>query len=212
LTDDRVAGMEDLGVRSAAIAAAGPAVALVARIPGGTTDQLATLAARLMANALPPMAAVLVTGRVDVALGVRARGVILRGQDIEIAAARMIARGTRGRTGHRGNAADLPIWILRSVHSEDEAARAIDEGADGVIAGPIWETATHPGHQPAGTAFLERIVSLGAPTYAIGGVTPERAAAVRAAGGWGIAAISAVWDAPRPYLAAIELLEPWTAT
>ncbi len=83
-TDDRVAALDDLGIRAAAIAAAGPAVALVARLPSGTTNQLATLAQRLVANAAAPMAMVLVTGRADVALAVGAQGVILRKDDLGV--------------------------------------------------------------------------------------------------------------------------------
>ena len=63
--DDRVAALEDLGVRAAAIAAVGPAVGLVARIPAGSADTLTALAARLVALAAPPMATVLVSGRAD---------------------------------------------------------------------------------------------------------------------------------------------------
>jgi thiamine-phosphate diphosphorylase len=179
-------------------------VGLVARRPTGTTDQLAALASRFVANASPPMAAVLVTGRIDVALAVRAHGVILRANDLDVATVRAVSREAAERQGSTHT-----MLILRSVHSESEGARAIDDGADALIAGPIWETSTHPGRPAMGTPFLERIVSLGAPTFAIGGVTPERAKQVQIAGGWGVAAISAVWDAGKPYQAAMELLQPW---
>ena len=37
----------------------------------------------------------------------------------------------------------------------------------------------------------------------------ERAAELREAGAWGIAAISALWSAADPAAAALALLEPW---
>ena len=201
--DDRIAALDDLGVRAAAIAAAGPAVALVARLPGGTTDALAALARRFVALASPPMAAVLVTGRADVALGARAGGVVLRRDDLDVAAVRQLMVREPPDPGAR------PL-VLRSVHSEPEAAAAARDGADGLIVGSIWTSPTHGGQPAAGTALLERVVSLGVPTFAIGGVTPERAGVAHAAGAWGVAAIGALWDAAQPYQASMELLRPWS--
>ena len=53
------------------------------------------------------------------------------------------------------------------------------------------------------------MAALGVPTYAIGGVTAERAASARAAGAWGVAAITALWDAVDPYAATCAMLAPW---
>jgi thiamine-phosphate pyrophosphorylase len=203
-SDDRVAALDDLGVRAAAIAAAGPGVALVARLPGGSIDTLALLARRMVALAVPPMAAVMVTARADIALAVRANGVILRTEDLSVD----IARGVltpRHDPGHH----TASHFVMRSVHSEAEAAAAARDGADALIVGSIWPSATHTGRAAAGTALLERVVSLGVPTYAIGGVTPARAVEAKAAGAWGVAAISAAWDAPQPYQAVLALLQPW---
>jgi thiamine-phosphate pyrophosphorylase len=195
-TDDRVAVLDDLGVRAAAIAAAGTAVGLVARLPSGSTDQLAALAQRCVALAAPPMATVLVTGRADVALAVGAQGVILRKDDLSV--------GTvRGMMNH-------DRLIFRSIHSFAEAAAAVQDGADAVIVGSIWPSATHPDRPAAGTELLAQVVSLGRPTYAIGGVTPARATEARAAGAWGVVTISAVWDAEQPYRAAMELIAEMT--
>jgi thiamine-phosphate pyrophosphorylase len=46
---------------------------------------------------------------------------------------------------------------------------------------------------------------------AIGGIDASRAAEVRDAGAYGIAAISALWSAADPAAAALALLEPWLA-
>jgi thiamine-phosphate pyrophosphorylase len=199
--DDRVAALDDLGVRASAIAAAGPGVALVARLPAGSIDALASLARRFVALALPPMASVMVTGRVDVAGAVGANGVILRKEDL----APGIAREILARRHDRSDAAH---FILRSVHSESEAEAAVRGGADALVVGTIWPSATHAG-TAAGTGLLERVVSFGVPTYAIGGVTPALAIEARAAGAWGVAAISALWNAAAPYRVALDLLKPW---
>ena len=45
---------------------------------------------------------------------------------------------------------------------------------------------------------------------AIGGMTPPRAVQAQRAGAWGVAAISALWDAPDPAGAAAAFLEPWS--
>ncbi len=193
--DDRIAAMADLGVRAAAIAAVGPAAALVARQPAAPADSLARLAARMVALATPPMAAVLVTGRADIARAVAAHGVILRSEDLPPTEARPLL------------AADG--WCLRSVHSEAEADAAIAEGADALVVGTIWETPSHQDRQAGGITLLSRIVSRGVPSFAIGGVTLERAREAHNAGAWGVAAIRAVWDEERPFDAARRLIAPW---
>ena len=196
-SDDRIAALEDFGIRAAAIAAAGPAVALVARLPAANTDQLATFALRCVALARPPEASVFVTGRADVAMAVGASGVILRKNDLAIA-------DVRAATGK-----DRTLFVLRSIHTEHDAEVAIGEGADGVILGSIWESASHPGQAGTGLELLERVAAHGVPTFAIGGVTAARAAEARDAGAWGVAAITALWDAADPYAAARAMLAPW---
>jgi len=203
-SDDRVAALGDLGVRASAIAAAGSGVALVARLPAGSIDALASLARRFVALASPPMAGVMVTGRVDVACAAGANGVILRHGDLAVGMVRDLLARLRGHAGGAG-------FVLRSVHSESEAEAAVRSGADALVVGTIWPSATHAG-AAAGTGLLERVVSFGVPTYAIGGVTPARAIEARAAGAWGVAAIRALWDAATPYRMAMDMLKPWAGS
>ena len=191
--DQRTAALEDLGVALAAVAAAGPEVALVARNPAADINQLTALAARCVANATPPGARVLVTGRADVALATGANGVVLRTGDLSSAEIRDLAGDN--------------FAIIASVSSEAEAARASEEGADAVIMGNIWPTTSHPGRPPAGVELVTRVAAFGIPVYAIGGVTPERAREARIAGAWGIAAITSLWDAADRYKAALEMVE-----
>ncbi|MES2304475.1 MAG: thiamine phosphate synthase [Gemmatimonadota bacterium] len=207
-SDDRVAALEDFGIRAAAIAAVGSAAGLVARLPGGTADQLSALALRCASLVRPPEAALFVTGRVDIAMAAGASGTILRERDLGIEDARRVTAAgaplAASRSPHQ-----RALWLLRSVHSVESARAAITEGADGLILGSIWATASHPGRAPVGVALLREVVALGLPTFAIGGVTPERSREVQKAGAWGVAAIGALWDAPDPYLATRALLAPW---
>ena len=198
-TDQRIAALDDFGIRAAAIAAVGPAAGLVARLPGGTAEALTALAQRCVALAIPPEAVVLVTGRADVASAVGTAGVILRHDDLD-------NRDARATFGTRS------LLILRSVHSVREAEAAAGDGTHGLILGPIWETATHPGAAGVGLQLLELVVALGLPTFAIGGVTTSRAAEVCTAGAWGVAAISAAWDSDDPYASARALVAPWQAS
>ena len=215
--DDRIAALDDLGIRAAAIAAVGPAVGLVARMPAGTTDQLASLAQRFVALATPPMASVFVTGRSDVARAVGANGVILRNGDLWCRPDPERSEGPAypRATGISPSATTEVLRytpdevVIRSVHSLAEAGSARAGGANALIVGSIWPSPTHPGRAPSGTALLAQIVSLGLPTYAIGGVTAARAIEAKAAGAWGVAAITAVWDTRESYEAAMEIVEVW---
>lgn len=194
-TTGAIARREEFGIQAAALAAAGPAVALVARLPDGTADALAALADRCVRLARAPGATVLVTGRADIAAATDAHGVILRGGDIAVADARQLRRP-----------GGQPLLVCRSVHDIAAAEAAATAGVDALIMGTIWPSASHPGQPGAGTALLTRCAALGLPVFAIGGVTPARAREAVDCGAWGVAAIGALWDAPKPYLAMTEML------
>jgi len=194
VTDAEVLAAPDFGVRAAAIAAAGSAVALHARDRAAGGAALARAAARLLALARPAEAAVFVSGRPDVAAALGAQGVQLAAEDLAPADARRI----------------LPAgWIGRSVHTEAEAVVAVDEGADYLLVGNVYQTASHPGRPAAGLGLVRAAAALGRPVIAIGGIDAARAEAVREAGAWGVAAIAALWRAPDPAAAALALLVPW---
>ena len=82
VTDAAVIAADDFPIRAAAIAAAGPAVALHARDRTAGGAALARVAQRLLALARPPEAAVVVNGRADVAGALGAQGVQLGGADL----------------------------------------------------------------------------------------------------------------------------------
>jgi len=93
-----------------------------------------------------------------------------------------------------------------SVETEADA-RAVDRGiVDYVGAGPVFATATKPGHAaPVGLDGLARIVAAApVPAVAIGGLGPGHVDSVLAAGAVGLAVVSAICAAPDPKAAAAD--------
>lgn len=83
-----------------------------------------------------------------------------------------------------------------SVHSVDAALAAAAAGADYLLAGTIFASASHPDQAPAGLELLKAISSVvRVPVVAIGGITPERVKPCLRAGAQGVAVLS-------PFLAA----------
>ncbi len=193
-TDHAILLAPDFGIRAAAIAAGGVAVALHARDRGGQDTRLAAATLRMITLARPPEAAVFVSGRPDIAAATGAQGVQLSARDLAPADARRVL--------HQG-------WIGRSVHSLEQARAAVEEGAEFLVLGNIFETRSHPGRAPLGSGTLREAASLGPPVIAIGGITPERAPELKAAGAYGVAAIRALWDAADPAAATLSMLTPW---
>jgi len=194
ITDERVARRADLDRAAADLAAgAGAALAFHARGHALSGAEHFDLAARLAAC---PPARLFVNDRLDVALAIPAAGVQL---------------GRGGLTPADARRLEPEWWIGVSVHDLDEARAAQTAGADYLLAGTVFPTASHPERTPLGLSGLADIAALGLPVVAIGGITPERVAAVRAAGAYGVAAIRGLWDALEPDTAAQQVLEKLTA-
>ncbi len=192
VTDDRVVARGGVVEAAAAMAAAaGPrlAVQLRTRALGGAA--LLDLARRLAAALAPHGAWLVVNDRADVA---RAAG----------AQAIQAGRGALAARDLRRVAPGLALG--RSVHDAPEARAARAEGADYLVAGPVFATASHPGAPAAGTALIAAVAGSGLPVVAIGGLRPTTAAEAVAAGAWGVAAIRALWDARDPADAARAFL------
>ncbi|MGE3618610.1 MAG: thiamine phosphate synthase [Gemmatimonadales bacterium] len=192
VTDETVIGREDFAVRAAAIAAAGPAVAIVVRAPSWSGARRLAALDRVRRLTTPPDAGLVAHG--DPALGRlgRAHGVQVRAGDLAVVDCHRVCPGA---------------WVGVSVHSVADARAARDGGADYLVAGNVFATASHPGRTARGLDWLGDVAAVGLPVVAIGGVTPETAAAVRDAGAWGAAAISALWNAADPARATLELLD-----
>lgn len=103
-------------------------------------------------------------------------------------------------------------WLLgRSAHSLEGAMEAEALGCDYIIAGTIFATQSHPDTQPAGIDFLNKVCqSVGIPVLAIGGITPERAAACMLAGARGVAVLRGLTQANDPTLMAKQYLQAMT--
>ena len=135
-----------------------------------------------------------VNDRLDVALAVPTAGVQLGHGSLPVSAARALN----------------PLWwIGKSVHDLAEAEAARTEGADYLVVGPVFATATHPGRESLGLERLQAIASAvdGLPVIAIGGITADRVREVRDSGAYGVAAIRALWDDVEPAEAARRMRE-----
>jgi thiamine-phosphate diphosphorylase len=191
ITDERIARRADLGEITRQLAAgAGSDLALHARGRALSGLEHYDLAVRLAAC---PPARLFVNDRLDVALAVGAAGV-------------QLGRGSlTPEDAHRLNAG---WWIGQSVHDVREAAAAHAGGADYLLVGPVFPTATHPDRAPLGLAQLKEIVGVGLPVMAIGGVTPERIPELMAVATiYGVAAIRALWHAADPADAARRMVQ-----
>jgi thiamine-phosphate pyrophosphorylase len=94
---------------------------------------------------------------------------------------------------------------LLGVSCYDEPARAelaARHGADYVAFGAFFPSPTKPDARHAAPALLRATSGLGLPRVAIGGITPDNAAQLVAAGADLVAVISGVFDAPDPVAAA----------
>ena len=92
--------------------------------------------------------------------------------------------------------ADIPL-IGYSAHDPTEAAEALGEGARYVTVSPIFPTGSKPGHPGIGLSALASWTAAlaPAPVYALGGITPERAAACLQRGAAGVAVLSGLLHA-----------------
>lgn len=196
VTDDAVVARADfLDVARRVLEAGGAHVAFHPRAPRAPGRRMHDLAAALRVMAVDAGARLIVNGRADVALAVRADGVQVGGRGLQPADARRLIGPDR--------------LLGVSVHSVDEARAARDGGADYVLAGTIWETPSHPDRRGAGIGLIRESASIAIPVIAIGGVTPARVAEARDAGAAGVAVIRGVWDAPDPSAAVSEYLKHW---
>lgn len=124
--------------------------------------------------------------RADLALSLGFAGAHLRGESLPLAAHAPPLRSA------------LSFGV--STHSLEDVLAAQEAGADFATFGPVYATTSKAAYgDPVGLKALERAAAeTPLPLLALGGVTPQRTAECLAAGAHGVAAISAVWDAPRP--------------
>jgi thiamine-phosphate pyrophosphorylase len=141
-----------------------------------------------------------VNDRVDVAIAAKADGVHLPVSSFTPADARRLLGPAR--------------LIGCSTHSREEARAAAEGGADFIVFGPIFDTPSkRPFGPPVGLSALAAVTrSVSLPVLAIGGMTAERAEAVRRHGARGVAVVSAILEAVDPRAAAAALRAPFSVS
>jgi thiamine-phosphate diphosphorylase len=148
--------------------------------------------ARQIRGVCGPHVLFLVNERVDVALMCGADGVHLGEKSLPVAPVRQL----------------LPPSMLvgRSTHSVNGARQAELDGADYLVLGTVFPSASHPEGAPVGIDMLRDVTHrVGVPVVAIGGISAENAAECREAGAAGVAVISAILRAEDPRKAAESL-------
>ena len=129
----------------------------------------------------------IVNDRIDLALAVDADGVHLGQQDMPIAVARKLLGANR--------------IIGRSTTNPDEMARALEEGADYIGIGPVYETPTKPGKAAAGLDYVRHAAAHSTvPWFAIGSVNSDNLNDVIGAGADRVAVVRAIMQAENPTL------------
>ena len=194
VTTDEVAespGYERLA--EAMLVAAGERLALHLRLRRADALDLFRVTERLAEVARRTGGWCVVNGRVDVALAAGAQAAQLGAGSLPLPAARSVA-------GDR-------LVLGASVHSGVEANDAARSGADYLLVGTVFETATHPDRAPAGTEVVAACAGTGVPVIGIGGIDGRNAGRVLKAGAAGIAVVRAVWSASDPVREALRLIE-----
>lgn len=127
----------------------------------------------------------IVNDRVDLAIAVDADGVHLGQQDLPIALARQLLGSQR--------------LIGRSTHCPDDLHRAIQDGADYIGVGPVYETPTKAGRPAAGFDYVRYAAAHATlPWFAIGGIDTSNLPEVLAANVDRVAIVRTIMHAGQP--------------
>ena len=168
---------------------AGGADAIQLREKDVPDDQLLAQAAELRELTDATGRLLIINDRADIAAMVGADGVHLGQHDLPINEARKLLR---------------PGAIVgRSTHNLAEAHAAVNEGADYIAIGPIFDTTTKEAGPPVGLELLRQISQeIPLPITAVGGINPSNARDLFAAGAGCVAVCSGICGADDPQAAA----------
>jgi thiamine-phosphate pyrophosphorylase len=193
VTDRALSGPRGV-VETVRRALAGGVTMVQLRDPDAKTRPLLAEARALAALLKPLRIPFIVNDRVDVALAADADGVHVGQSDMDASDARRLIGPDR----------ILGLSITEASQLSDPGLALVDY----LGVGPIFSTATKPDAAPPlgleGLSAIRAMTRL--PIVAIGGITPENAAAVIAAGADGVSVVSAIVAAPDPAVAAGDLL------
>jgi len=124
-------------------------------------------------------AKLLVNSRLDIALAIDADGLHLPEHALPVQTVKRFFSNLVGR----------------SVHSVEGARDAEQSGADYLIFGHIFETASKDGTPRGLNALQEVCKAVSIPVYAVGGVTPERVRVCVESGAFGVAVMNGIMSA-----------------
>lgn len=194
VTDDEILSDSGFFSRAAEVLEAG-GVALSLHLRGPVTDghYLYDLAMRLKPVAEACGAQLSVNDRIDIAMAVGLDAVHLGRRSLSVVETRKL----------------VPVVSVgASCHDAAEVSVAREADVSWIILGNVFETLSHSERPGLGLHGLQALVALAdcVPVIAIGGITPERVPSVLAAGAWGVAVRSGVWDTESPSHASSEYI------
>lgn len=160
---------------------------------GLETRALLALAQQLRTLTRQHDALLLINDRIDIALACDADGVHLPTHSFTVTDARALVGPHR--------------LIGVSTHHAQEVAAAARDGADFAVFGPVFHTPSKQQYgPPVGLDALAAAAQASIPVLAIGGVTADRVAALRARGAAGVAVVRDILAADDPPAAAANLM------
>ncbi len=131
----------------------------------------------------------IVNDRVDIAMLLQAEGVHLGQDDLDIKSARALVGES--------------MIIGVSTHAPEQALKAVEDGADYIGVGPIFETPTKQGRKAVGLEYVKWAAeNIEIPFFAIGGIDKENVGEVLKSGAKRVAVVRAIVSSKSPQKAA----------
>jgi thiamine-phosphate pyrophosphorylase len=150
--------------------------------------------ARKIRSVTEGKALLIINDRVDIVLLSGADGVQLGENGLDVASARRLVGSE--------------MLIGRSVHSAEGAVEAESSGADFLVLGTVFETASHPGADTGGLGLVRDVTGqVEIPVIGIGGISESNVAGLVESGAAGAAIITAISMAADPEAASLGLSE-----
>ncbi|MBK8161905.1 MAG: Nudix family hydrolase [Gammaproteobacteria bacterium] len=147
-------------------------------------DEYRRLAGEVVTLCRARGAGILLNADPDLCHAVDADGVHLTGERLQSLSGRPLPAGR---------------WVAASCHDRRQIDHAARIGADFIAVAPVRATRSHPDATPLGWGGLRDLLEPAVvPAYALGGLGPADLRTAWEAGAQGVAAISALWDAPDP--------------
>ncbi len=117
----------------------------------------------------------IINERFDIALSVKANGVHLPSNALDITVVRDFCKN---------------MAIGYSAHSKEEAISAQNKKADYITLSPIHPTKSHPDTKPLGIEYLKDVLkTLKIPVFALGGISKDNIQEILSTGVYGVASI-----------------------